>query len=65
MNWTVAGALAAETALVAVLHDSAGQIAAVTLTVVAAVAVTGWWLLRLRLLRHPVPTTVRPEESGA
>jgi O-antigen/teichoic acid export membrane protein len=65
MNWTVAGALAAETALVAVLHDSAGQIAAVTLAVVAAVAVTGWLLLRLRLLRHPVPTTVRPEESGA
>jgi O-antigen/teichoic acid export membrane protein len=65
MNWTLAGALAAETALVAVLHDSAGQIAAVTLAVVAAVAVTGWWLLRLRLLRHPVPTTVRPEESGA
>jgi O-antigen/teichoic acid export membrane protein len=64
MNWTVVGALAAETALVAVLHDSAGQIAAVTLAVVAAVAVTGWWLLRLRLLRHPVPT-VRPEESGA
>jgi O-antigen/teichoic acid export membrane protein len=65
MNWTVAGALAAETALVAVLHDSAGQIAAVTLAVVAAVAVTGWLLLRLRLLRHPVPSTVRPEESGA
>ena len=65
MNWTVVGALATETALVAVLHDSAGQIAAVTLAVVAAVTVTGWWLLRLRLLRHPVPTTVRPEESGA
>jgi O-antigen/teichoic acid export membrane protein len=60
MNWTVAGALAAETALVVVLHDSAGQIAAVTLAVVAAVAATGWWLLRLRLARHRIAGPVEP-----
>jgi O-antigen/teichoic acid export membrane protein len=58
MNGTLAVALIAETALVAVLHDSAGQIVAVTLAVVAAVAATGWLLLRLRLLHHPVRGTV-------
>jgi O-antigen/teichoic acid export membrane protein len=58
MNGTLAVALVAETALVAVLHDSAGQIVAVTLAVVAAVAATGWLLLRLRLLHHPVRGTV-------
>jgi hypothetical protein len=60
MGRAIAVALLAETALVAVLHDSAGQIVAVTLAVVAALAGVGWLLLRLRLARRePTAETAR------
>jgi O-antigen/teichoic acid export membrane protein len=60
MGRAIAVALVAETALVAVLHDSAGQIVAVTLAVVAALAGVGWLLLRLRLARRePTAETAR------
>ena len=65
MGRAVAVALVAETAAVAVLHDSAAQIVTVTLAVVAALASAGWLLLRRRLAhREPAAETARPEGSG-
>jgi O-antigen/teichoic acid export membrane protein len=54
----VAVALVAEVALVAgPLHGSVGQVAGAALTVVAALAVAGWWLVRQRRTR-PSPQAV-------
>jgi hypothetical protein len=56
MGRAVAVALAAEVVLVAgPLHGSVGQIAGAALAVVAALAATGWWLLRRRLDHPPLP----------
>jgi hypothetical protein len=56
MGRAVAGALAAEAALVAVaMHGSVAQVVTAALAVVAALVVAGWWLLRRRLApRAPV-----------
>jgi O-antigen/teichoic acid export membrane protein len=53
----VAGALAAEAALIAVaMHGSVAQVVTAALAVVAALVGTGWWLLRRRLApRAPIP----------
>ena len=56
MGRAVAVALVAEVALVAgPLHGSVGQVAGTALGVALALATTGWWLLRRRLSRLPVP----------
>jgi hypothetical protein len=61
MGRAVAGALAAEAALVAVaMHGSVAQVVTAALAVVAALVVAGWWLLRRRLApRAPVTVTAR------
>jgi O-antigen/teichoic acid export membrane protein len=54
MGRAVVVALVAEVALVAgPLHGGVGQVAGAALAVVAALAVTGWWLLRRRLALSP------------
>jgi len=56
MGRAVVAALVAEVALVAgPLHGSPGQVAGAALAVVAALAATGWWLLRRRLDHPPLP----------
>jgi O-antigen/teichoic acid export membrane protein len=56
MGRAVVVALVAEVALVAgPLHGGVGQVAGTALGVAAALAVTGWWLLRRRLGRLPAP----------
>jgi O-antigen/teichoic acid export membrane protein len=56
MGRAVAVALVAEVALVAgPLHGGPGQVAGAALAVVAALAATGWWLLRRRLDHPPLP----------
>jgi hypothetical protein len=56
MGRAVVAALVAEVALVAgPLHGSVGQIAGTALAVAAALAATGWWLLRRRLAHPPTP----------
>jgi O-antigen/teichoic acid export membrane protein len=57
MGRAVAGALAAEAALVAVaMHGSVAQVVTAALAVVAALVGAGWWLLRRRLApRAPIP----------
>jgi O-antigen/teichoic acid export membrane protein len=56
MGRAVAVALVAEVALVAgPLHGSVAEVAGAALAVVATLAATGWWLLRQRLRRPPLP----------
>ena len=58
MGRAVAVALVAEVVLVAgPLHGSVGQVAGAALAVVAALAATGWWLVRQRRTR-PSPQAV-------
>jgi O-antigen/teichoic acid export membrane protein len=58
MGRAVAVALVAEVALVAgPLHGSVGQVAGAALAVVAALAATGWWLVRQRRI-GPSPQAV-------
>jgi O-antigen/teichoic acid export membrane protein len=56
MGRAVVAALVAEVALVAgPLHGGPGQVAGAALAVVAGLAAAGWWLLRRRLGRRPLP----------
>jgi hypothetical protein len=56
MGRAVVAALVAEVALVAgPLHGGPGQVVGAALAVVAALAAAGWWLLRQRLGRRPLP----------
>jgi hypothetical protein len=60
MGRAVAGALAAEAALVAVaMHGSVAQVVTAALAVVVVLVGAGWWLLRRRLApREPIPLPV-------
>jgi hypothetical protein len=57
MGRAVAGALAAEAALIAVaMHGSVSQVVTAALSVVAVLVGAGWWLLHRRLApRDPIP----------
>jgi O-antigen/teichoic acid export membrane protein len=57
MGRAVAGALAAEAALIAVaMHGSVSQVVTAALAVVAVLVGAGWWLLHRRLApRDPIP----------